>query len=69
MAVKWTEAKAGDAALDVCCGSGDLAFLLAAAVGRSGTVSCDAILKPVSMHTLRRDLFSLVLGLLTSPML
>ena len=41
MAVKWTEAKAGDAALDVCCGSGDLAFLLAAAVGPSGKVKIE----------------------------
>ena len=38
MAVKWSGAKAGDAALDVCCGSGDLAFLLSEAVGVSGQV-------------------------------
>lgn len=38
MAVRWTGAKAGDSALDVCCGSGDLAFELARAVGPSGKV-------------------------------
>ena len=32
-AVKWSGAVPGHAALDVCCGSGDLAFRLAAAVG------------------------------------
>ena len=39
MTVKWAGAKPGDAALDVCCGSGDLAFVLAEAVGPSGKVS------------------------------
>ena len=39
MAVKWAEAEPSDAALDVCCGSGDLAFVLAEAVGPSGMVS------------------------------
>ena len=39
MAVKWSEAKAGDNALDVCCGSGDLALLLAKKVGKSGRVT------------------------------
>ena len=39
MTVKWAEAKPGDTALDVCCGSGDLAFVLAEAVGPSGNVS------------------------------
>lgn len=38
MAVAWSGARPGDSALDVCCGSGDLALLLAAAVGRTGTV-------------------------------
>ena len=36
MAVKWSRARAGQRALDVCCGSGDIAFLLAQAVGPSG---------------------------------
>ena len=39
MAVKWSEAKPGDDALDVCCGSGDLALLLAKNVGVTGKVT------------------------------
>ncbi|NWF62074.1 MAG: bifunctional demethylmenaquinone methyltransferase/2-methoxy-6-polyprenyl-1,4-benzoquinol methylase UbiE [Fischerella sp.] len=38
MTVKWSEAKAGDTCLDLCCGSGDLAFRLARRVGASGKV-------------------------------
>jgi demethylmenaquinone methyltransferase/2-methoxy-6-polyprenyl-1,4-benzoquinol methylase len=38
MAVRWSGAKAGDTVLDVCCGSGDLALLLAHQVGATGTV-------------------------------
>lgn len=38
MAVQWSQAAMGSRALDICCGSGDLAFLLAGAVGPSGTV-------------------------------
>lgn len=38
MTVKWSGAKAGHRVLDVCCGSGDLAFELAQAVGPSGQV-------------------------------
>ncbi len=38
MAVNWSGAKAGDTVLDVCCGSGDLALLLARQVGATGTV-------------------------------
>ncbi|GAB4818992.1 hypothetical protein N2152v2_006038 [Parachlorella kessleri] len=38
MTVKWSRARPGDRALDVCCGSGDLAFLLAEAVGTTGQV-------------------------------
>jgi 2-polyprenyl-3-methyl-5-hydroxy-6-metoxy-1,4-benzoquinol methylase len=38
MAVKWSGARTGARALDVCCGSGDLAFRLAEAVGPSGSV-------------------------------
>ncbi|PRW57174.1 ubiquinone menaquinone biosynthesis methyltransferase [Chlorella sorokiniana] len=38
MAVKWSGARTGGAALDVCCGSGDLAFRLAEAVGPNGSV-------------------------------
>ena len=39
MAVKWSEPKLGDDALDVCCGSGDLALLLAKKVGNQGKVT------------------------------
>lgn len=38
MAVKWSGARSGDTALDVCCGSGDLARLLARRVGSTGQV-------------------------------
>ena len=38
MAVKWSGARTGARALDVCCGSGDLAFRLGEAVGPSGSV-------------------------------
>lgn len=38
MAVCWSGAQAGDTCLDVCCGSGDLAMLLARQVGASGRV-------------------------------
>lgn len=39
MAVKWSEAKAGDQALDICCGSGDIALMLAKKVGTIGKVT------------------------------
>ncbi len=38
MAIKWSGAQPGHAAVDLCCGSGDLAFNLAEAVGSSGQV-------------------------------
>jgi ubiquinone/menaquinone biosynthesis methyltransferase len=38
MAVKWCEPSLGDIALDLCCGSGDLAHLLAKKVGKEGKV-------------------------------
>ncbi|MHC5598991.1 MAG: bifunctional demethylmenaquinone methyltransferase/2-methoxy-6-polyprenyl-1,4-benzoquinol methylase UbiE [Nostoc sp.] len=38
MAVKWSAAKSGDTALDLCCGSGDLALRLARHVGATGQV-------------------------------
>lgn len=38
MAVKWSEANFGDTALDLCCGSGDLALMLAKRVGKIGKV-------------------------------
>jgi ubiquinone/menaquinone biosynthesis methyltransferase len=39
MAVRWARATPGHTALDVCCGSGDLAFELASAVGPAGSVT------------------------------
>lgn len=38
MTVKWSGAAPGCAALDVCCGSGDIALILAEVVGRTGSV-------------------------------
>ncbi|GAB4826256.1 hypothetical protein Ancab_009121 [Ancistrocladus abbreviatus] len=38
MAVSWSGAKKGDCVLDLCCGSGDLAFLLSDKVGIHGKV-------------------------------
>lgn len=38
MAVDWSAAAAGQTGLDVCCGSGDLALLLAKRVGPTGQV-------------------------------
>ncbi|VEP18454.1 2-phytyl-1,4-naphtoquinone methyltransferase [Hyella patelloides LEGE 07179] len=38
MAVKWIHPRPGDTALDICCGSGDLAFMLAKKVGKQGKV-------------------------------
>jgi hypothetical protein len=37
-AAKWSGAKPGNRALDVCCGSGDLAFMLSKLVGMNGQV-------------------------------
>ncbi|OIV93064.1 hypothetical protein TanjilG_20726 [Lupinus angustifolius] len=39
MAVSWTGVKMGDRVLDVCCGSGDLSFLLSEKVGSDGKVT------------------------------
>lgn len=38
MAVKWSNPKPGDIGLDLCCGSGDLAQMLAQKIGVSGHV-------------------------------
>lgn len=38
MTVKWSGAAPGCSALDVCCGSGDIAMILAEVVGRTGSV-------------------------------
>ncbi|XP_022131614.1 2-phytyl-1,4-beta-naphthoquinone methyltransferase, chloroplastic isoform X2 [Momordica charantia] len=39
MAVSWSGAKPGDRVLDICCGSGDLAFLLSERLGSDGKVT------------------------------
>jgi demethylmenaquinone methyltransferase/2-methoxy-6-polyprenyl-1,4-benzoquinol methylase len=42
MAVKWCEPRAGDTALDLCCGSGDMTLMLAKIVGKTGkTIGLD----------------------------
>ena len=42
MAVNWSGVKSGGRALDLCCGSGDLTYLLAQQVGATGeTVGVD----------------------------
>jgi demethylmenaquinone methyltransferase/2-methoxy-6-polyprenyl-1,4-benzoquinol methylase len=38
MTVKWCQPKKGDFAIDICCGSGDIANLLAKKVGKTGKV-------------------------------
>lgn len=38
MTVKWSDAKAGDTCLDLCCGSGDLALRLSRVIGSTGCV-------------------------------
>lgn len=38
MTVKWSGAKPGDTCLDLCCGSGDIAQILAEKAGRTGQV-------------------------------
>lgn len=48
MAVKWAEPQLGDRVLDLCCGTGDIALLLAEAVGEQGQVygvdfACDLL--------------------------
>ncbi|KAL6969426.1 nicotinamide N-methyltransferase [Sarracenia purpurea var. burkii] len=39
MSVSWSGAREGDNVLDLCCGSGDLAFLLSEKVGPNGKVT------------------------------
>lgn len=38
MAINWSEAKPGDICLDVCCGSGDIALMLAKKVTATGSI-------------------------------
>lgn len=59
MAVSWTEAKTGDSALDLCCGSGDLAFLLSEKVGGQGKViGLDFSMEQLSVASSRQHLLT-----------
>ncbi|XP_077244197.1 S-adenosyl-L-methionine-dependent methyltransferases superfamily protein [Tasmannia lanceolata] len=58
MAVSWSGAKKGDFVLDLCCGSGDLAFLLSEKVGSYGKVSgLDFSKEQLSIASTRQDFF------------
>ncbi|PQP97088.1 2-phytyl-1 4-beta-naphthoquinone methyltransferase chloroplastic [Prunus yedoensis var. nudiflora] len=59
MAVSWSGAKKGDSVLDLCCGSGDLAFLLSEKVGSSGKViGLDFSKEQLSVASSRQKLMS-----------
>ncbi|XP_020698113.2 2-phytyl-1,4-beta-naphthoquinone methyltransferase, chloroplastic [Dendrobium catenatum] len=58
MCVSWSGAKEGDIVLDICCGSGDLTFLLSQKVGSNGEVSAlDFSRKQLFIASTRQDLF------------
>ncbi|KAG7974759.1 hypothetical protein I3843_06G064400 [Carya illinoinensis] len=57
MAVSWSGAKMGDQVLDLCCGSGDLSFLLSEKVGSNGKVTgLDFSKEQLSVASLRRSM-------------
>ncbi|KAF7809321.1 2-phytyl-1,4-beta-naphthoquinone methyltransferase, chloroplastic [Senna tora] len=59
MAVSWSGAKMGDRVLDVCCGSGDLSFLLSDKVGSHGKVTgLDFSKEQLSIASSRQNLRS-----------
>ncbi|XP_052185978.1 2-phytyl-1,4-beta-naphthoquinone methyltransferase, chloroplastic isoform X3 [Diospyros lotus] len=59
MAVSWSGAKEGDNVLDLCCGSGDLAFLLSEKVGPNGRViGLDFSKEQLSLASSRQHLCS-----------
>lgn len=59
MAVSWSGAKKGNSVLDLCCGSGDLAFLLSEKVGSSGKViGLDFSKEQLSVASSRQKLMS-----------
>ncbi|KAK2636534.1 hypothetical protein Ddye_031326 [Dipteronia dyeriana] len=61
MAVTWSGVKSGDNVLDLCCGSGDLAFLLSEKVWPAGKVTgLDFSEDQLSMASSRQDLLSKV---------
>ncbi|OAY69990.1 2-phytyl-1,4-beta-naphthoquinone methyltransferase, chloroplastic, partial [Ananas comosus] len=56
MAVSWSGAKMGDRVLDLCCGSGDLTFLLSQKVGTDGEViALDFSRVPLSIASTRQE--------------
>ncbi|KAJ0962508.1 hypothetical protein J5N97_027630 [Dioscorea zingiberensis] len=58
MSVAWSGAKKGDRVLDLCCGSGDLAFLLSNCVGLHGQVGAlDFSSDQLSIASTRQDLY------------
>ncbi len=62
MTVNWSGARPGDRVLDLCCGSGDLAVLLARRVGRDGAVTgLDFSQELLNQAARRPDLVSLPL--------
>ncbi|KAH7570318.1 hypothetical protein ACOSP7_018371 [Xanthoceras sorbifolium] len=59
MAVSWSGAKSGDYVLDLCCGSGDLAFLLSEKVWPAGKVTgLDFSKEQLSVASSRQNLLS-----------
>ncbi|XP_058091861.1 2-phytyl-1,4-beta-naphthoquinone methyltransferase, chloroplastic isoform X2 [Magnolia sinica] len=58
MAISWSAARKGDWVLDLCCGSGDLAFLLSQKVGFEGKVTgLDFSREQLSIASARQDSF------------
>ncbi|XP_044490490.1 2-phytyl-1,4-beta-naphthoquinone methyltransferase, chloroplastic [Mangifera indica] len=58
MAVSWSGAKSGDNVLDICCGSGDLTFLLSEKIGPHGKVmGLDFSKEQLSMASSQQMLF------------
>ncbi|XP_042431431.1 2-phytyl-1,4-beta-naphthoquinone methyltransferase, chloroplastic-like isoform X1 [Zingiber officinale] len=58
MCISWSGAKKGDRALDLCCGSGDLTFLLSQKVGLQGEVcGLDFSREQLSIASVRQDLY------------
>ncbi|XP_072960224.1 2-phytyl-1,4-beta-naphthoquinone methyltransferase, chloroplastic-like isoform X1 [Typha angustifolia] len=58
MSVSWSGARKGDKVLDLCCGSGDLAFLLSQKVGPDGEVrALDFSSKQLQIASTRQDLY------------
>lgn len=62
MAVKWCEPSPGDVGLDLCCGSGDLALLLAQKVGRGQVIGVDFSGEQLAIARSRAASYSLPLS-------